>query len=330
LYFLEGHISIRFGPEYAIMLKLQGQCMQSLIRCPPVAGNLPAVRNGNKDMKRYFSSNEGIGAVMTKAGPAASNSFGLPAKVTRSLCIVIVSCLLFGAVAFYAMSSVRDAFAAESSVGMPGIQSLYATGRAMMVIDGAENALLATDIDENKRRSIYSQFDTAKRSLDESLKAYEGLPLSAEESRLWKDFVRALERWGKDHERFVQLAGEHDQSRTTETYRSMSQQALEVNPASLSAAVSLLDALVEGSLGRRQENREIADTATFPYQEYIVQVVVVMGSILALAIIVLIASRFRRPRRRFTVGVRRLTLDVDTHGKVFSSARSAKKGEVSQ
>lgn len=267
---------------------------------------------------------------MRKAGPAPLRFYCFLTKEIGVLGVLGIFCVLAGAVAFNAMNGVRDASAADESMGKQGIQCLHAIERAMMTVDGAENALLATDIDEKKRQSIYSQFDAAQRSLDESLKAYEGLPLFAEESRLWKDFLRALERWSKDHERFVQLAGEHGRNEITQTYKSMSAQALEVNPVSLSAAMSLLDALIEADLGGSDENSEISETAPSLYQEYIVGAVALGGSILAVGIIVLLFNRVRRPQRRFPMGGRRLTLDVEAFGKVFSSERSSKNNEGCQ
>jgi hypothetical protein len=117
-----------------------------------------------------------------------------------------------------------------------------------------------------------------------------------------------------------------------ETYKSMSEQALEVNSASLSEAVSLLDAVIETHLGDREEKSETTDTVAFfyqEYQEYIIGSVVVGGSILAVAIIVMLVRRTRSPRRRFPMGERRLRLDVNAHRKTPSCAPPAKNNEES-
>lgn len=267
---------------------------------------------------------------MTKAGSASLKFFNLLIRIMGTLGVISVSYGIVTAVEFSAQNGVRGSFVEAGSVKMSGIQSLYAIGKAIMIIDGAENALLATDIGEKRRQNIYSQFDEAKRSLDESINAYEGLHLSPEESRLWEDFIRALQRWGKDHERFVELAGKHDKNGTAETYRKMTTQALDVNPASFSAAVSLLDAIIETGLGGREEKSESSETAAPYYKEYIVQAVAVGGIILAAALIVALVNRTRRPRRRFPMGRRRLTLDVDTHRNVFSSMGSAMSKDESR
>lgn len=256
---------------------------------------------------------------MPEAGPAALRFCGLLTKRIGMRRVLAAACVL-GTIAFCTQNGIRDSFAGISSPGMRGTQSLYAIGIAMVTIDGAENALLAADIDEKERQSIYSRFDAAGKSLDDSLKACENLPRSPEESRIWKDFVRALEKWGNDHERFVQLAQQYEKSRAMVIYRTMSAQALEVNPVSLSAAVTLLDAVIEASFVGREEKREITGTATFPYRQYVVGAVALGGSILAVKLIMLLA---RRPRSRFRKGARKLSLDLETYGQRLASARSA-------
>lgn len=257
---------------------------------------------------------------MPEAGPAALRFCGLLTKVIGMRGVLAAACVLAGTIAFCTQNGVRESFAGISSPGMRGAQSLYAIGIAMVTIDAAENALLAADIDEKERQSIYSRFDAAGRSLDESLKSCENLPRSPEELRIWKDFVHALEKWDNDHERFVQLAREYEKSRAMVIYRTMSAQALQVNPVSLSAAVTLLDAVFEASLGGREEKREITETATFPYRQYVVGALALGVSILTVKIIMLLA---RRPRSRFRKGARKLSLDLETYGGRLASARSA-------
>jgi hypothetical protein len=271
---------------------------------------------------------EGIQAVMTKAGSVASKLFGLLTRTIGTLSVVIVSFGFVAAVEFSVVDGGRHSIAEVNSIEMASIQNLHVIGRAMMIIDGAENVLLAIDIDERKRRSIYAQFDAAKKDLVKSQKAYDSLPRSPEEVRGWEDFVRALERWNNDHERFVQLARVHEKTGTPETYKSMSAQALGVNQESLLAAVSLLDAIIDARLGGRQEKSESTKTVTSSYQEYIVGALVLGGSTATVAIIALLIKRARRHHRRFRMGNGRLRLDdVDRYGSLFSYTRPVENNE---
>ncbi|MCE5244944.1 MAG: MCP four helix bundle domain-containing protein [Syntrophobacteraceae bacterium] len=246
---------------------------------------------------------------MTKNGLYALKFFNLPAKAPGALRVFSLSCMLAAAVALSATTGVGGSYADANSAGMPGIQYLHAIARAMVTIDGAENALLAANIDEKKRQKVYSQFDAARKKLDESLKTYESMLLSSEESRIWKDFTVALAKWGSDHERFIQLAKNHDRSKTPESYRIMSAQALEVNTASLAAAVSLLDAAIEASLGGMKAGDE--SSGNISSTGYLIGTFLVGGSISAAIVLLVFAIRARRPRRHFRKGSRKLSLDVE-------------------
>lgn len=245
---------------------------------------------------------------MTKNGLYALQFFNLP-KAPGALRVLSFSCVLAAAVALSAITGVGCACADANTAGMPGIQCLHGIARAMVTIDGAENALLASNIDEKKRQRVYSQFDAARKKLDESLKTYESMLLSSEESRIWKDFTIALAKWGSDHERFIQLARNHDRSKTAESYRIMSTQALEVNTASLAAAVSLLDAVIEASLGGMKARNESSGNASST--GHLIGTFLVGGSISAAIILLVFAIRARRPRRHFRKGARKLSLDLE-------------------
>ncbi len=276
------------------------------------------------------SRGEGIRSVMKITGSATWKFPNLLAKTIGTLSAVTVFHVLVSAVGFCAPDGARDSFAKINSPRMSGIESLHAIGRAILIIDSAENALLATDLDDKKRQIIYSRFDAANRILTESLEACGSLPWSPEKARIWDDFGRALQRWSDDHERFMELARAHEKSRTVETYKSMSVQALEVNPVSLSGAVILLDAAIEVSYERQEERSDMAETDVSSYQEHIIRATVLGVSLSAAAMIVLLVRRARRHRRLFRMGDRRLSLDVDRYRNLFSYVHSPKNGEESE
>lgn len=208
----------------------------------------------------------GYGSIMKKAGSATSKLLDLLVRIIGTLSVVTVCHVMLSAVAFCVPDVGNGSFTEADSVRMPCIKSLHALERAILIIDGAENALLAADLEDKKRQSIYSRFDEAGRILAQSLEACKSLSWSPEKARIWNDFIRALERWNNDHERFVELAREHEEKRTAETYKRMSAQALEVNLLSLSGAVTLLDAIIEASFEPQGDRNDTNEVATSPYQ----------------------------------------------------------------
>lgn len=264
---------------------------------------------------------------MKKAGPVTSKSFDLRARIIGTLCAATVFHVLVSGVAFCGPDAGGDSFPEANSAGMPGIRSLHAIERAILTIDGAENALLAADLDDKKRQGIYSRFHAAETTLAQSLKASERLPRSPENARIWDDLVRALERWSNDHERFVELARAHEKSKTVETYKSMSVQALEVNPLSLSGAVTLLDAAIELSFEPREEESKATEGAASSYKGPVFRAVVLGAGLAAAVTTVLFVRRARRHRRLFRMGDRRLSLDVDRYRNLFSYMHFTKNNE---
>jgi hypothetical protein len=251
--------------------------------------------------------------------------FKLASTVLGSFSVILLVCALIGALGIFSLSSIRDSFNEMAAVRVPSIDHLHAIGNAMLAVDAAENALLATDLGEKQRRSIYLRFDELQKDLAGALSAYESLPQSADEARLWQNFVPVLERWWHDHEELVRLAREYDTGRSAGTYKAMSAQALAVSAGSLSTATALLDEIIGINQRLIEEGHKSAGTMASSYQNYIVATVF-SGTGLSLAIGAILSINLVRRSRRYG---RRLVLDVRQPLFQFSPAKPVRTAQIS-
>jgi len=223
--------------------------------------------------------------------------FELSIRILALLTVGVLVSTLIGTLAFYGLSSMKNSLDEVTNVRVPSIESLHAISRAMLAVDGAENALLATDLTEQQQRSIHAQFHAAKTNLDEGRRAYEELPQSPEEARLWREFISALEKWWQDHEAFVRTAREYEQGKNPSAYRAMSLQASVVNVGSLSAAEALLGQIIKLNQKIIERENNDAGIMTTSLQIYIVGTALA-GTGLSVAIgLILCINLVRRSRR---------------------------------
>jgi len=251
--------------------------------------------------------------------------YGPGMRITTSWNAVILTILLLGAIGFCFPSLARGLSDQSSYGGRLGVQNLHTIGMAMADIDGAENILLLKGLDEARRRHTYLQFDAARKSLDEARGTYENLSRSAEEARIWKQFILALARWTRDHERFIQLAKAYEKINTPEAYNNMLAQALDMNPSSLSTCRALLNETIKANLKQMEESGQHAGGAASLCQESIVGMIV-WGAVIVAAITILLWSGMLSRRSAYgKYGGRRLILDVGKYPPVFPSTRSQGK-----
>ncbi len=147
------------------------------------------------------------------------------------------------------------------------IQSLLTISEAQSAIDGAENALLNTDIGLNIRQEQYDRVASAWKRIDAAWSTYESLDQTAEEAALWKMFVPAWNEWKKNHEIYLSLSKEYDKDvellkEGNEIYHKMNQQALVANIISFGKAEELLDEIVKinKDIAEEEASKSVAST----------------------------------------------------------------------
>ncbi|MEI8044451.1 MAG: MCP four helix bundle domain-containing protein, partial [Verrucomicrobiota bacterium] len=130
------------------------------------------------------------------------------------------------------------------------IHALLTIKEAQTGVDSAENALLDRSGDLSDRKTRYDRIAAAWQRIEAARKVYEPLAQTAEEAKLWQEFVLAWDKWKADHKAFVALSQSYDTTVEgyrlgNELYKKMTEQALVVNEVTFGAAETLLNKLVE-------------------------------------------------------------------------------------
>jgi methyl-accepting chemotaxis protein len=130
------------------------------------------------------------------------------------------------------------------------VHALLTIKEAQTGVDSAENALLDRSGDLSDRKTSYDRIAAAWQRIEAARKVYEPLAQTAEEAKLWQEFVLAWDKWKADHKAFVALSQSYDTTVEgyrlgNELYKKMTEQALVVNEVTFSAAETLLNKLVE-------------------------------------------------------------------------------------
>jgi methyl-accepting chemotaxis protein len=164
---------------------------------------------------------------------------------------------------------------------LPSIQALLNISEAQSAIDGSENALLSTVASEAERKATYERFDAKKKAIDENLKIYNPLPQTAEEEKVWKEFVPKWDKWMKDHDEYVVLVKAWEADKSAANYTAMSKFALVNMGASFSAAEALLNQVVDINTKLAAEANTAAG-ASYAQARVILFTVLAVGILLAI------------------------------------------------
>ena len=97
---------------------------------------------------------------------------------------------------------------------MPSAITLLRIDTGQTEIQSAERGLLNTRLEREQRDALTAAIEKAQQEVNTNFEAYEALPRSSEEDRLYKSFLRNWERWQQTSEEFRQLNTEFERSRT--------------------------------------------------------------------------------------------------------------------
>ncbi len=147
----------------------------------------------------------------------------LGTKIMAGFIAVSVITLLLGIIGYYGAVTSKKSIQEIGMVRLPSVESLLILSEAQTAIDSAENALLNRDLGLRERQKKYAAFEEIRQRAEHAWNIYEPLPQTAEEARLWKEFVPAWEAWKKDHENFVRLSREYDSLIEAYSKQSMSE-----------------------------------------------------------------------------------------------------------
>lgn len=215
------------------------------------------------------------------------------------------------------------------------IQSLLTMSEGQTAIDSAENALLSRGIDLEMRLAQYDRIAKAWQRIEAAWKIYEPLEQTDKEKVLWAKFVPAWNAWKKDHEAYVRLSKGYDKTvedgfKADETYKRMTQQALETNGKSFGKAEALLTKIVKinSDVGAEVASQSASQAA---FLKILAIVSLIFGVVLALALGIIISRYLVKILVRISNQLDEGAAQVATaSGQVSSASQSLAEGSSEQ
>jgi len=140
---------------------------------------------------------------------------------------------------------------------MPSAITLLRIDTGQTEIQSAERGLLNTRLEREQRDALTAAIEKAQQEVNTNFEAYEALPRSSEEDRLYKSFLRNWERWQQTSEEFRQLNTEFERSRTInplKTQIDLLTQERENSPefAAAAAASQLAERMVDQTIIQKE------------------------------------------------------------------------------
>jgi len=134
----------------------------------------------------------------------------LMAKLIGGFSIVALITLIIGFVGWKSVNGLDEHLLEISEVRLPSIKYLLGMSWHMEDMTKVQRTLLNPNLDMNSRKELYKEFSEAQNHFDEAWHAFEPLPQTQEEARLWKEFAAAWQGVKKGNETFFQMCGNLD------------------------------------------------------------------------------------------------------------------------
>lgn len=215
------------------------------------------------------------------------NNLKLRTKLLSGFSAVAIIAVIIGITSYFSLKTI---IADVHNIGdgrLVSIVQLLKISEAQTGMEAYENALLATSLTSEERRTQYQRMDRASAIVDEAWKIYEAQPKTAEESMVWREFITAWNEYMKMHNQFVDLAKAYERDTSEENYLAMENFASQTILPYFEKADKLINQLVEinenNAKSAIQEADENAARTTL-----IVVIMVVVGVICALFLAIMV------------------------------------------
>ena len=136
----------------------------------------------------------------------------LMAKLIGGFSIVAMITLIIGFVGWTSINNLDKNLFEISEVRLPSIKYLLIMSWQMEEMNAVERTLLDPNLEMSTRKELYKQFKNVQKRFKTAWEAYEPLPQTQEEARLWKEFVVAWQEVQKEQEAFFDLSEELDKT----------------------------------------------------------------------------------------------------------------------
>ena len=134
----------------------------------------------------------------------------LMVKLLGGFSIVALITLIIGFVGWKSVNNLDGNLLEISEVRLPSIKYLLSMNWQMEDMAKVQRTLLNPNLGMNSREELYNDFSDAQKRFEAAWGAYEPLPQTREEARLWKEFVAAWQEVKKGNETFIRMCSKLD------------------------------------------------------------------------------------------------------------------------
>jgi len=129
----------------------------------------------------------------------------LGTKIISGFIAVSVITLILGIIGYYGAVSSKTDICEIGEVRLPSVESLLRIKAAANDVKSAQRTLLDPGIEKSVRQRQYDNIAKAREHYEAAWKIYEPLTQTAEEGRLWQQFVPSWNKWREENNRFMEV-----------------------------------------------------------------------------------------------------------------------------
>ncbi len=221
------------------------------------------------------------------------NNLKLRTKLLSGFSAVAIIAAIIGITSYFSLKTI---IADVHNIGdgrLVSIVELLKISEAQTGMEAYENALLATSLTSEERRTQYQRMDRASAIVDEAWKIYEAQPKTAEEAIVWREFIQAWNEYMRMHNQFVDLARAYERNSSEENYLAMENFASQTILPYFEKVDKLINQLVEINENNAKSAIQDADENA-ARTTLIVVIMVVIGVICALFLAIMVTRNIMR------------------------------------
>jgi methyl-accepting chemotaxis protein WspA len=149
----------------------------------------------------------------------------LKGRIMSSFVAMGLLVFLVATVGFATTQRLRTGIEVLAYNSLPSIIGLWKVNEGQTQIESSERALLSPSLTSQERQVEFERIKSAWEQIDQGFKQYEATPRSPEEDRNYKKLLDQWGKWKTDHEDFVELVRQIDDTKPTSAKANLSKNA---------------------------------------------------------------------------------------------------------
>jgi len=134
--------------------------------------------------------------------------------ITGFSAATVIICII-GLTGFFGLKSAKKQINGIGNVYLPSVQSMQEISRYLAELKGALRGLLNPNLTPEQRTEQYAVIDRAREKYTAAREVYEKLPRSAEEDKIYQQFLTLIADWRDDNNKFLKICQDADASGIT-------------------------------------------------------------------------------------------------------------------